>query len=115
MTKKNERYVVDVDAEGWHQWHGLRAVYRLSDVRIVAAVVGGGAVVEMIENLEIAEGRTQYSYTEDGGNKRLEYGFEFSVPGDPVPAAVEMVEARLVLEGDPPSGHRLEIRGDGWI
>ncbi len=99
-----------------NHWDDLKATFTLSDARIVAALAGGGAVVEEGLQLCASEGRQQSWRTV--GNQticELEYKLLLWVDNDREAEVMEAVRARIIVEGVHRNGLRLEVRGEGWI
>ena len=97
-------------------WNNTTRDYELRDARIVALILGGGAIVER-GDFVFREGRDPISFTdeEDPTNPPLlEYICGFRPLDAPEPEASESTEARIVIEGESEGG-RLEIRGPGWV
>ncbi len=98
-------------------WAGFSADFQITGARIVATLGSdGGAIVENLRRLHCSEGRL-YSIegTPEGDRHQLEYVFSFSARDDGDPLAATSVSGRIVIAGRHTNGHRLEIRGHGWI
>lgn len=98
-------------------WNTFMREFVVENARVVATLgTDGGALVECLPKLHCAEGRL-YTF-QLVGNETLnafEYVFTFHQDDEGDPMASQSVEARIVIEGMHTSGHRLEIRGNGWI
>jgi hypothetical protein len=97
--------------------YDLEPNFEISGVRVVATLGhDGGAIVENVRRLQCFEGRLQsFEGTQNGSLHTLEYHFSFSEVDDAEPYAAQAVRGRIVITGNLANGHRLEIRGDGWI
>lgn len=85
--------------------------FRIKEARIVAAIHGGGAIVEHA-NLIFTEGRSWEGGSD--GSSRLGYHALFERE-DADPLASEGVEARIIITGQHECGKAIEIRGDGYF
>jgi hypothetical protein len=96
-------------------WENTTRRYELRNARIVAAIDGGGAMIET-GDFVYEEGRHPTRFSDDGTGDPpwLELFYGFSVIDAPTPDATESVEARILIDGDGEAG-RMEIRGNGWI
>lgn len=98
-------------------WPDRCISYELTGARIVAIVVGGGALVETMD-LRYDEGRMAMAYSEphDYAHKppELEPLYSFTQTPDVEHLASELIEASIVIDGAYDDG-QLEIRGKGWI
>jgi hypothetical protein len=98
-------------------WTGFSADFQVTGARIVATLGSdGGAIVENVRRLHCSEGRLYtFECTPKGDLHQLEYVFSFSSRQDGDPMAATGVSGRIVIAGRHTNGHRLEIRGHGWI
>ena len=97
-------------------WERYSYEFDLTEVRVVAAVLDGGAITESVPALRFNEGRSGSAHpVGDGYEHRLEYSLAFSIPGDPVPETGEAMDARIIIDGTAKHGEHMEIRGEGWI
>jgi hypothetical protein len=94
-------------------WDNLQRRYEVRNARIVATVLGGGALIES-GNFVYEEGR--WPHPGDGPTRPplLSLSYTFETLDAPDFDAAESVQARIIIDGEGEAG-RLEIRGDGWI
>lgn len=98
-------------------WSSMSLDFEIVGARIVATLGNdGGAIVEKVRRLHCSEGRL-YSYEsrDEGEVHSLDYAFSFSGGEEGDPLASRSVKGRIVIAGHHTNGHRLEIRGTGWI
>lgn len=98
-------------------WSGMSFDFEIVGARIVATLGhDGGAIVEKVRRLFCSEGRL-YSYEsrDNGELHSLEYHFSFSGTDEGEPIASRSVKGRIIISGHHANGHRMEIRGTGWI
>lgn len=98
-------------------WPNLFPDFVLEQVRVVATLGhDGGAIVENLRKLQCSESRLYSCEFIDGAELHtFEYVFGFHESDDADPLASTSAPGRIVITGIVGPGHRLEIRGDGWI
>lgn len=98
-------------------WAALFPDFALEGVKVIATLGSdGGAIVENLRRLQCSESRHYaFEMLEDKAIHTFQYIFNFAESDDADPMASASVRGRIVIIGNHVSGHRLEIRGDGWI
>ena len=98
-------------------WSGMSLNFEIVGARIVATLGhDGGAIVEKVRRLYCSEGRLYSCESRDDGELHsLDYAFSFSGTDEGEPVESRSVKGRIVIAGHHANGHRMEIRGTGWI